>query len=141
MTTPIKGKTPSILRRLAAFFYDALLLVGVIVAALVIPHMLLGASFNYFASRRVIQIHFFLVLLVYFVWFWTNGGQTLAMKTWHIRLVSADGGRLRPMQALFRYLAAWPSVLLFGIGLFWALFDPDRQFLHDRLAETRVVND
>jgi uncharacterized RDD family membrane protein YckC len=26
-----------------------------------------------------------------------------------------------------------------GVGLWWALFDRDRQFLHDRLAGTRII--
>jgi uncharacterized RDD family membrane protein YckC len=34
----------------------------------------------------------FLVIGIYFVWFWSRTGQTLAMKTWHIRLVTAQGG-------------------------------------------------
>ena len=44
----------------------------------------------------------------------------------------------RSLQVL-RYLAAWPSILFFGIGVLWAVFDKDRQFLHDRIAGTRIV--
>jgi len=77
--------------------------------------------------------------MLYFVWFWLNGGQTLPMKTWKLLLVSEDGGALRPLQAVLRYLAAWPSILLCGAGILWALFDKDRQFLHDRIAGTRIV--
>ncbi len=68
-----------------------------------------------------------------------NGGQTLPMKTWKLRLAGADGQPPRPLQALLRYLAAWPSILLGCIGLFWALVDKDRQFLHDRIAGTCIV--
>ena len=43
----------------------------------------------------------FVVLGIYFVWFWSRG-QTLAMKTWHIRLVDAQG---RPSPNCARWAA------------------------------------
>ena len=83
--------------------------------------------------------HLTLVTLAYFLWFWIHGGQTLAMKTWKLRLCeSQTGGRPPLRQLLLRFSLAWPSVLFFGIGLLWALVDRDRQFLHDRLAGTRI---
>jgi uncharacterized RDD family membrane protein YckC len=98
---------------------------------------------------------------LYFVWFWTHGGQTLAMKTWRIRLVAADGKPVPVWRAILRYLLAWLWFLP-GLALAWALqahtwmlalipsvnmllwalasyLDPQRQFLHDRLAGTRLV--
>ena len=62
------------------------------------------------------------------------------MKTWKLRIANPDGSPLRPTQALLRYLAAWPSVVVFGLGLFWALIDKDGQYLHDRIAGTRIVS-
>lgn len=131
--------TPGIVRRLAAMCYELLLVIAVLAATLVLPHMLLGAFARVQLPPAAIQIHLFLVLLVYFTWFWVNGGQTLAMKTWRIRVVDVSGGRLRPAQAVLRYLAAWMSLGLGGIGIAWALFDRDGQFLHDRIADTRIV--
>jgi len=130
---------PSFLRRLASMFYEALLLLAVLAVLLVLPHVLLGAFAHRLAAPGVIQAHCLLVLLVYFVYFWSNGGQTLAMKTWRIRLVTQEGSAVRPGQALVRFLWCWPSILLAGIGIVWALFDRDRLFLHDRLAGTRLV--
>lgn len=130
---------PSILRRLASMVYECVLLLGVLAALLVLPHVVLGAFAHRLASPIVVQAHCFLVLLIYCLWFWSDGRQTLAMKTWRIRLVTRDGLPLRPAQALLRYLFCWPSIALVGVGIVWALFDPDRQFLHDRLAGTRLV--
>ena len=130
---------PGILRRLAGMCYEALLLSGILAVALIAPHVLLGAFAHRLASATVLWAHFFLVLLVYFVWFWINGGQTLAMKTWRIRLVACSGRPLRPAQALLRYLLCWPSLGLAGFGILWALFDRDSQFLHDRIAGTQLV--
>ena len=135
----MSSQTPGLVRRLTGMAYEALLLVGVLLIAFVLPHVLIGALTRYLAGPALLWAHLFLVLLVYFGWFWTHGGQTLAMKTWRIRLVAADGGAVTPRQALLRFLLCWPSLLLVGLGLLWALFDRDRQFLHDRLAGTRLT--
>jgi uncharacterized RDD family membrane protein YckC len=119
--------------------YEALLITAVLAVAFILPHLLLGAFANIQVHHVLTKIHFFLVLLIYFSWFWINGGQTLAMKTWRIRVVDIHGGRLRPAQAVLRYLAAWFSLFFFGIGIVWALFDKNRQFLHDRIADTQIV--
>lgn len=121
--------------------YESLLLLAIVAALLVVPHILLGAFAHRLASPIVVQAHCFLLLLVYFVGFWSNGRRTLAMKTWRMRLLTRDGGPVRPAQALLRYLLCWPSLLIGGAGIFWAFFDRDRQFLHDRLAGTMLVSE
>ena len=62
------------------------------------------------------------------------------MKTWRIRVEAADGGPVRPGQAARRYLFAWAGAAALGIGFLWALLDRDGQYLHDRLAGTRLVD-
>jgi len=89
--------------------------------------------------RHAYQGYLFLVLGLYFVASWRRRGQTLAMKTWKLRLVGAGGSRITLRQAMLRYVCAWPSLLLGGIGILYALLDPERQFLHDRLAGTRLA--
>jgi uncharacterized RDD family membrane protein YckC len=133
------NKRPGLIRRLASIFYESLLLLGVLALLLAFPHVLIGAFTHYMATPLILQAHFFLVLLIYFLWFWCNGGQTLAMKTWHIRLVTKQGDPVRPGQALLRYLLCWPSIALGGAGILWALVDRDGQFLHDRIAGTRLI--
>jgi uncharacterized RDD family membrane protein YckC len=95
----------------------------------------------------------------YWVGSWTGGRRTLPMKTWHLRLVRADGGEVDLRTALARYLAAWigPALALVSyaalrpwdlgahaawlvaLNVLWAFVDPERRFLHDRLAGTRIV--
>lgn len=111
--------------------------------------------------RHAGQAWLFLVLSLYFIWFWTHGGQTLAMKTWKVRLVTNDGQPVKTGRAIARYLMAWLWVLpglaiaslteakAWGLVLIpganialWAmtaLLDPQRQFLHDRIAGTKVI--
>ncbi|GHT92982.1 hypothetical protein AGMMS49545_11430 [Betaproteobacteria bacterium] len=132
---------PSFPRCLAALIYEALLLIGIIAIGVILPYILLGALAHVDVARlaRVQQVHFVLLLGLYFIWCWLHGGQTLAMKTWKIRLVDQSGAPLRPVQAVLRYLVAWPCLLLCGVGLLWRFVDPDKQFLHDRIAGTRLV--
>lgn len=138
MSTLNPNKQPGIIRRLASMLYESLLLFAVLGLCLALPHILIGAFTHAIAAPVVFQAHFFLVVLIYFLWFWCNGGQTAAMKTWRIRLLTAEGLAVPPRQALLRFLLCWPSLLLGGIGVLWALFDRDRQFLHDRIAGTRL---
>jgi uncharacterized RDD family membrane protein YckC len=84
------------------------------------------------ALRHELQLFILAVFAAYFVWCWLRGGQTLAMKAWHIRLVDVT-----PRKAVLRFVLAF---LLLPVSIAWALFDRDRQFLHDRLAGTRLVS-
>jgi uncharacterized RDD family membrane protein YckC len=125
-------------RRLACLLYEGLVVFAVLLIGFFLPQTVLS-GFGLGLTGKGLWIHVIVLLLVYFTWFWLHGGQTLPMKTWKVQLINNDGGRIRPAQALLRYLAAWPSILLFGVGIFWALFDQDKQYLHDRIAGTRIV--
>jgi uncharacterized RDD family membrane protein YckC len=81
--------------------------------------------------RHALQLFILVMFAAYFLWCWLRGGQTLAMKTWRIRLVDVT-----PARALLRFALA---LALLPVSIVWALFDRDRQFLHDRLAGTRLV--
>jgi len=131
--------TPTIRRRLSSMVYDALLLIGVSFFGFMVPNIALGVVFEYMLPQGFLLLHLIGVVAVYFLWFWSRRRQTLAMRTWKIELRSADGGPAALDQMLLRFMLAWPSLFLFGIGIFWALIDRDRQFLHDRLSGTRLV--
>lgn len=89
-------------------------------------------------ARLIFQGYLLAVCGAYFTFCWARSGQTLPMKTWRLRLLARNGSGLSPQRALWRYLLAVPGTLT-GISLLWALFDPERQFLHDRLAGTMIV--
>lgn len=152
---------PTLRRRLMCMTYESLLLFGILFITGYLFSTLTQQR-NALMYRHALQAWLFVVLAVYFIWFWCHGGQTLAMKTWKIRVTDAH---LRPLswpRALARYLLAWlwilppaaldawvglkdwPSVLLMVLWLtLWActmFIDRDRQFLHDRLAGTRLVS-
>jgi uncharacterized RDD family membrane protein YckC len=130
--------TPSIKRRLICMVYESLLLFGVAFFASLPFLVTVGTSTSGW-MRHAYQVYLFVVIGLYFVGFWRHRGQTLAMKTWKLRLVGAGGARITLRQAMLRYACAWPSLLLGGIGILHALMDRERRFLHDRLAGTRIV--
>lgn len=126
-------------RRLASMLYESLLVLGVLSVSFMLPHLALGMIWEIVLPGPVLVIHLFVVMGIYFVWYWHHGGQTLAMQTWRLRLVGIDGSAPSLGQLLLRYCLSWPSLLLYGAGLIWALIDRERQFLHDRLAGTRII--
>ncbi len=127
-------------RRVASLVYESLLLMGVLALTFLVPYLTIGVLWERALPGWVLWVHVLTVLGAYFVWYWTRNGQTLAMQTWRLKLVREVDGRPPAVGlAVVRYLLCWPSVLCFGFGLMWALVDRDRQFLHDRLAGTRVV--
>jgi uncharacterized RDD family membrane protein YckC len=127
-------------RRMLSLVYDSLLVFAVAFLA-ALAYLAVVADPHAALERHLFQAYLFVVLGAYFVLCWRRGGGTLAMHTWKLRLVRSDGGPVGPIQAWVRYAIAWPSIALFGAGLLWALVDRDGQFLHDRLARTRVVLD
>ena len=118
--------------------YESLLLIGITFFATLLFLGVSGGSAGGWV-RHALQVYLFLVIGLYFAGSWRRHGQTLAMKTWSLRLVGANGARITLRQAMLRYVCAWPSLALGGIGILYALFDRDRQFLHDRLAGTKIV--
>lgn len=119
--------------------YESLLVFGV---AFFASLLFLGATGTSPSGwlRSAFQFYLFLVIGIYFVGSWRHRGQTLAMKTWKLRLVSAGGARITLRQAMLRYVCAWPCLVLGGIGILYAPFDRERRFLHDRLAGTSIVS-
>ena len=131
-------RAPSIARRLAAALYDALLIVALLFVA-TYPFLAFFGDATHGWRRHALQAWIVLVVGFYFVWFWTRGGQTLPMKTWHIRLVREDGGVVNTGRSIHRFALAVIGTLALGFTFLWALLDRDRQFLHDRLAGTALV--
>jgi uncharacterized RDD family membrane protein YckC len=152
---------PGLTRRLACFVYEGVLLFGVVMIA-----GYLYSSLTQQRDARVgqfgLQAFLFVVLGIYFVWFWSRGGQTVAMKAWHIKVETHDGKPLTQPRALGRYLASWLwfvpalatahfagvqtaagifAVMGAGIAAYALLscLHPDRQFMHDVLCGTRLV--
>jgi len=148
-------------RRMMAFLYEGVLLFGILFATGLVYGVAMRQT-NAMEHRAGLIATCFFVLGLYFVGTWTHGGQTLAMKTWHLRVVTDTGAPLTPRRALFRYVASWlwfvpPLVLAsaalphtvaleLGVPAAWVVLyalgtrlQPRRQFWHDVLCGTAIV--
>lgn len=125
-------------RRLASLGYEAFLLVAVLFVAgfILVP---ISQAAPQPVRRLFLQLTLSAVAGVYCVVCWRKG-HTLAMKAWGITLKQADGRALDRRTAVIRFLWALPGALLAGAGFLWCLVDREGQFLHDRLAGTRLFD-
>ena len=136
--------------------FGVLMIAGLVYSALTQQRHALQGTFG-------LQLFIFLVLGIYFVTFWTRGGQTVAMKTWQIRVVTRAGQPLGQWRALTRYLLSWlwllpalvtiklaqlsgalliAATLLCGVFAYAALtrLHPGRQYWHDVVCGTQLVH-
>ena len=125
-------------RRLISLIYEALIQAAVLLAG-ALPVVMLTRTWEPAIARTTLQVWLVVLCACFYVWQWTGTGQTLPMKTWKLRLVSKDGSPLSRTRALLRYVGALASVATLGLGFAWAVVDRESQFLHDRLAGTRLV--
>jgi uncharacterized RDD family membrane protein YckC len=167
---PTSLMAPSLRRRLACWLYEGTLLFGVLFGTglfffgllFAVGHLVpsLAPVRDMVNNRYALQAYVFLLLALYFTWFWVKG-QTLAMKTWHIKVVDPHGMSLNWPRALLRYVLSWVwflpplavggffklsggelTVIVIGWVAIWAIlsrFHPQRQYLHDMLAGTRLI--
>ena len=157
--SPLPLTVPSLYRRMACWLYEGMLMFGVVFIAGYLFGTL-SQTRNAMDNRPGLQAFLFVIFGIYFTWFWSKG-QTLAMKTWNIRVVGPGGQAISQPRALLRYVWSWmwflpplaaiaplnlpvgeTLVILLGWVAFWALlsrFQPQRQFWHDALAGTRLV--
>jgi len=138
VTDPHGLRAPALRRRLASAVYELLALAALVLVA-TFPYLAVFGDSVHGWRRHALQAWVLAVAGIYFVAFWTRGGQTLPMKTWRIRLVRHDGAPVGVGRAVHRYLLAVLGLAAAGVGFAWALVDRDRQFLHDRLAGTALV--
>lgn len=160
-SSPLDNGIPSLKRRMACWLYEGMLMFAVVFVSGWL-FSTLGQMRDAMDSRRwLLQAFLFVVFGIYFTWFWARG-QTLAMKTWNIRVVDVRGRPVSQPRALLRYLLSWlwvlpplaavapfhlsggeVTVLVLGWVAVWAVlsrFHPQHQFWHDALAGTRLVS-
>ncbi len=156
--------TPSLARRMASFVYEGLLLfgIGLIPGAIGALFVALTGHQHPLQSDAALRVITLTLYAIYFTWFWSARGQTLPMRTWHLQVVTNDGKRLSQPRALARFVAscAWfaPAAVLASVNDWtrWqgltaafigvvgyallALLHPRRQFWHDALCATQIID-
>lgn len=168
MPAPVDPPQAGLARRLASSLYEAVLLTALAMAVslILMPWIVPGTvqasrslAFPSAGARAVSFVCLFATAGTYCTWLWSSGRRSLPMRTWRIALRTATGAAVSPWRAAARYLGAWIgpacaigaylalrpyghrrwAAALLAVNYAWAIVDPDRRFLHDRLAGTRLV--
>ena len=146
---------------MACWLYEGMLLFGIAFASALVFSIAVQMRSGIDERRPLLMAFVFVMFGIYFALCWSRSGQTLAMRTWRIRVVDRRGQRVGQVRALFRYACCWLWVLppmafiaplklsaaeigaaLVGWVALWALasqLHPQKQFLHDALAGTRLI--
>jgi len=124
--------TKLLLRRMAAFLYDCLLLIAIyfVVTACAIS-LNDGEAIQHWSYK----IFLIVVAFIFFDWFWRHGGQTLGMRAWRIRVQGKDNEKITFSQSATRFSTGF---FLFGLTLFFMYFNAAAEALHDRLSRTKI---
>lgn len=149
-------------RRLLAIVYDLILLLAVLYVAMGALLLITAGAANQPGSPWL-SAYLLLVSFIFYGWFWINGGQTLGLRSWRLRVEEGDGRPLTwgvamlrfslpfifclPFATLWRWIFPESSIfslvvitcLPLGVGFLWMLIDRERRTLYDRLSGTRVV--
>ena len=151
---------PTIKRRLISIVYESLLALAVLFLPFLAFELVVQGAHTPL-TEHLRQCLAFLVMGAYFIHQWSREGQTLAMKTWRLKLVLPGHAHVPLRVAAYRYVLSWmwllPGILVsyaldlqhwqalsaVGIGMLaWsatALFTGNGQFLHDKLLGTQIV--
>ena len=140
----------SLFKRLLAIIYDLVLLTAICFSVAVIVSIFTTFIMNngnaiteehpfYIMNQIIMLSTIFITGFLFYVWFWTHGGQTLGMKTWMLRLVSENEQKISRKQAAIRALAAVLSWCVFGLGFLWCFVDSRKRTWHDILSSSYLV--
>ncbi|MGI9234489.1 MAG: RDD family protein [Woeseiaceae bacterium] len=129
----------TLLRRLAAMLYDALLVIALLFLATVPFIVTRGGEPVEAGENFLYRLVLTGVVFAFFVGFWSRSGRTLGMQSWGLQLETMDGQVPSTATASLRFVAALLSLLPLGLGFLWQLWDKEALTWHDRISGTRLV--
>ena len=129
----------SIWKHYAAFFYDLFPILGILLLTGFITLLFRNGQevppgtlwFNIITSFEI---------LLYYVYSWKVGGQTLGMRAWRIKIVSNDGNNgISWKNSLIRFVVGVFSTVTLGFGIFWKLFSKDNKSWMDLISQSKTI--
>jgi uncharacterized RDD family membrane protein YckC len=125
-------------RRLAAAFYDAIVVTALCMLTTLCVIMFRGGE-SIDPGNHFYQAVLVATVAVFYIGFWVHGGQTLGMRAWRIRAERLSGEAIGWKIGCVRFAAGILSILPAGLGLIWMVVDPQHLAWHDRISKTRIV--
>ena len=130
---------PTFFKRIASMFYESVLVFAILFVAGIIYRAIFGDPQNAF-QQHLFFAYSWIITGFYFVFCWVKNGQTLAMQTWRIQLLGQNAQPLPIGRAIVRYVVASFSLMFFGLGFVWAIFDREGLYLHDRFTSGHLIS-
>ena len=145
----LKPSRAGFFKRLAAMIYDWLAVIAlamlVTILNLALVHLLSKYGVldlagypdpsAYLNDQIWFQLELALWVWLFYAWFWHDGGQTIGMRAWRLKLQRIDGKPIELKRAMLRALY---SVL--GLGNLLVLFTPKTKLsLQDKLTKTEMI--
>ena len=133
---------------MAALLYDSFLVAAIWMVLGFLLQLIVGPDSNQLVDGVVktdplLDVILFLIMIAsssgFYIWFWTQSGQTLGMIAWRIKVETLDENLISFQQGVIRYATAWPAFFLFGLGYLWLYVDSNGDAAHDKLSRTKVV--
>jgi uncharacterized RDD family membrane protein YckC len=130
--------------RLLAMTYDLLPVLGLCLVAFIAIELpqTVDPKAPLQPDRAAGVLEWLLIWLVcgaYAVVSWRRGGQTIGMRPWRLKVLAGDGRPASIGMLCLRYVIATVSLLLFGLGFWWSLWEPECRAWHDLATGTRFV--
>jgi uncharacterized RDD family membrane protein YckC len=133
-------------RRFAALGYDLLIIAALSMAYAALAIAIYvnmtgekGEAYTPMFEGPLFQLGWLALILGFYLFFWSRGGQTLGMRAWRLRLTDRHGQSPSLKQCALRCLVGPLALGLAAFGYWWAWFDRDGYCWHDRISGTRVV--
>jgi uncharacterized RDD family membrane protein YckC len=144
LNTSRLGQYAGFVTRLIAWIIDQLVVAGFTfisgwIASFVLDTLPFDNQVYELTVALILVIVNFAFLLFYFIGLWMISGQTLGKSIMGLRIVRADGERLKLRNAILRFIGYPISGMLLFLGYLMVLVDRRRQALHDKIGGTIVV--
>ena len=133
MDTILDYKPAGFFRRIAALFYDLILIIALCIGSI----LLITFFINTEILSPFMYLFFFVLSISFYCYFWKqNKGQTLGMQVWKIKLSQIDGADVKLSNMIARCISGLVLNLFFGINYLPMIFRKDKRTLNDILSKT-----
>lgn len=127
-----------LLRRLVIMLYDSLVVVALFMVAAGLA-LLAGIRDQVALRDPLYTLYLLSFWFFYLAWCWHNGGMTVGMRAWKVRIEADNGAPPSWRQCLARFVMSLLSAAALGVGFAWSLIDEQKRTWHDQVSRTRLL--
>lgn len=117
--------------------YDAVIILGLLLVAAAVASPFDSGS-QHALRDPVYTFYLVMIWFIYLSYCWINGGMTLGMRAWRLRLLADDGTTIDWKFCLLRFVCSLLAMTAFGLGFLWSLFESRRRCWHDLASHSGI---